>query len=381
MRHTMSVGLRLRLLTSATALTFVQPGLVSAAPVGTAGAANTRTSGTPPGGGLRVIELGTRVVENEKIETSASGSTQIIFIDKTTLNIGPNSRIVIDRFVFNPATAQGEMAVSLGKGALRVVGGQVTHTGGATITTPVAIVGLRGGIATVSQSAAAGTKATLGYGVMTVTSGGITQTITTPGFTVDVPSLGALSGQTRVTQQEVDQKIRLLSSKPGQTGGAKYLPTDRLAAMSGIGTTPVPPRTGFPAPAPSSLYCQSTIPFIGFAQAIAGPNCITQQGAQQGAQNAASAFAAQQQLLAQTRRSPPPPPPPSPPPPPPPPPPLPPPPPPPLPPPPPPPLPPPPPPAAPTVATAAAVGHIPPLIATANGDLAGFASAQPLRDV
>ena len=43
---------------------------------------------------------------------------------------------MIDKFVFDPQAARGEMAVSLGKGVLRVVGGQATHTGGATISTP-----------------------------------------------------------------------------------------------------------------------------------------------------------------------------------------------------------------------------------------------------
>ncbi len=36
---------------------------------------------------------------------SATGSVQLVFIDKTTLNIGPNSTLVIEKFVFDPATA------------------------------------------------------------------------------------------------------------------------------------------------------------------------------------------------------------------------------------------------------------------------------------
>jgi uncharacterized membrane protein YbhN (UPF0104 family) len=52
--------------------------------VGTTGAANTQATATPPGGALRTIEIGAEMVENEKIETSASGSVQLLFIDKTT---------------------------------------------------------------------------------------------------------------------------------------------------------------------------------------------------------------------------------------------------------------------------------------------------------
>ena len=75
--------------------------------VGTAGAVNTATSGTAPGAPTRVIEIGTQVVANEKIQTTATGSVQVLFIDKTTLNVGPNSTLVIDRFVYNPVTTKG----------------------------------------------------------------------------------------------------------------------------------------------------------------------------------------------------------------------------------------------------------------------------------
>ncbi len=60
--------------------------------VGTAGAVNTTSSGTPPAGPTRLIEIGAQVVENEKIETTATGSVQVLFIDKTTLNVGPTRR-------------------------------------------------------------------------------------------------------------------------------------------------------------------------------------------------------------------------------------------------------------------------------------------------
>ena len=120
---------------------------------------------------------------------------QVVFIDKTTLNIGPGSELVIDRFVFNPATANGEMALSLAKGALRIVGGQATHTGGATVTTPVATIGVRGGIAVIThcpptarRCVPEGTQATNVFGRISVEAGGVTERITRPDFTTNVAS-------------------------------------------------------------------------------------------------------------------------------------------------------------------------------------------------
>jgi hypothetical protein len=46
----------------------------SADTIGTAGAVNTTSSGTAPGAPARVIEIGAQVVENEKIQTTATGS-------------------------------------------------------------------------------------------------------------------------------------------------------------------------------------------------------------------------------------------------------------------------------------------------------------------
>jgi hypothetical protein len=75
--------------------------------IGTAGAVNTTSSGTAPGVLSRVIEIGAQVVENEKIQTTATGSVQVLFIDKTTLNVGPNSTLVIDRSFTIPPPRRG----------------------------------------------------------------------------------------------------------------------------------------------------------------------------------------------------------------------------------------------------------------------------------
>src|SRR5882757_9903050 len=205
--------------------------------VGTAGAVNTTSSGTQPGAPTRVIEIGTQVVENEKIQTTASGSVQVLFIDKTTLNVGPNSSLVIDRFVYNPATTKGELALSLGKGVMRVVGGVATHSEGATIRTPVAAIGLRGGIAIVSHSGAKGTEAILGFGRMSVTSlcsGGNCASSTTqvsrPGYGVAVAAFNTPpSSPARASSQALAQLNGQLTSRGGQSGGASQKPTDNLA--------------------------------------------------------------------------------------------------------------------------------------------------------
>ncbi len=232
-----SIPLRTWLLTGVAAFVLLDPTLASADPVGTAGAANVRSSGTPPGESMRVIEMGARVVSDEKIDTSPSGSVQLVFIDKTTLDIGPNSSIVIDKFVYDPQAARGEMAVSLGKGVLRVVGGQATHTGGATISTPFATIGLRGGILLVSQSSKEGTQAILGYGVMTMSAGGVTHTVDLPGFALRaISSIAPPSTAFKAPAGLIATYNAAVTSKTGQSGGSNVKPSDSQAAANGIST-------------------------------------------------------------------------------------------------------------------------------------------------
>jgi hypothetical protein len=276
--------------------------------VGTTGAANTQATATPPGGALRTIEIGAEMVENEKIETSASGSVQLLFIDKTTLNIGPHSSVVIDKFVFNPMTTQGELAVTLSKGALRLVGGQATHTGGGTITTPDATIGVRGGIVTASHTKEKGTQAFLGFGKMTVTSfcrsGGdcTSQTVTVarPGFMVQIDAANGTPTQpVKASAALIDQSNVQLTSKAGQSGGSSVAPTDQQAATFNVGT------------ANSAATPQVTVTQMQGRVASTSSNYQIQQAqqtSQQGTQNQSAAVAAQS--VSPSPPSPPPPPPP-----------------------------------------------------------------------
>jgi hypothetical protein len=127
----------------------VPPAAIAQA-VGNVGAVNPATTGTPPGGAVRTLVLGANVVQRERIQTSSEGTAQITFRDRSTLNVGRSSSIVIDEFVYDPNTGAGRMAVSLARGVLRSVGGQVSHAGNATIRTPAATLGVRGGIVTVA---------------------------------------------------------------------------------------------------------------------------------------------------------------------------------------------------------------------------------------
>ena len=115
---------------------------------GKVGAVNQEATGTPPSGSTRKLTVGTNIVVKERVRTSASGSTQIQFPDQSAINLGANCDMVIDQFVYDPQSKTGTMAATVTRGALRYIGGQISHNSGATIRTPSANLGIRGGMVT-----------------------------------------------------------------------------------------------------------------------------------------------------------------------------------------------------------------------------------------
>ncbi len=208
-----SVALGVRTAVLAMAMLGIAPAL--AQKVGTASAVNPASTGKPPGGGVRTLTLGAEVVHKERVQTDASGSVQLLFVDKTSMSIGPNSDVTIDEYVFDPNTNTGKMAVTVGKGVMRFVGGQVSHSGEATVTTPSASIGIRGGTAIFD---AKGTVINL-FGKLTITgkNGGPFE-LYRPNMFVNLGPGGSLTPQF-VTQQMIAFYNALFQAKPGQTGG------------------------------------------------------------------------------------------------------------------------------------------------------------------
>ena len=198
--------------------------------IGTAGAVNPLTQGTPPGGGTRQVTLGSQVIFKERFVTSAVGSLQLVFLDKSTLNIGPNSDVVINEYVYDPARRDGKMSIGLAKGALRFVGGQISHNGNAEIKTPVATIGLRGAVATTSfnpQSQMQTTSSIVGSATVTGLAGGTVTMV--QGYTTTVGQGQQPAPPTRTPPQILASATGQTTSQPGQTGGAAQPPSNQSA--------------------------------------------------------------------------------------------------------------------------------------------------------
>lgn len=90
--------------------------------------------------------VGAAVQASDTVVTGADGSVGITFHDNSLLSAGPNSELVIDKFVFDSTTHKGEFETSLKKGTLAVVSGKIVKQSpeAMRVRTPAAIMGVRG---------------------------------------------------------------------------------------------------------------------------------------------------------------------------------------------------------------------------------------------
>src|SRR5438132_767842 len=84
-------------------------GAVHAQPrIGVTQATENTPMGKPPAGDDRILRVGTDIQANEEVSTSNQDRAHLVFLDGTTLTVGPNSRVTIDKFVYDPGTQKGE---------------------------------------------------------------------------------------------------------------------------------------------------------------------------------------------------------------------------------------------------------------------------------
>jgi hypothetical protein len=124
----------------------VDPVSASSLRIGVAAAVSNHVTGTLVGAtSSQPIRQGSKVFRNEMIETAEKSTTQLIFVDETSLTVGPKSQVRLDSFVYDPKSRNGKIVVNALKGAFRFVSGSARKTA-YRIKTPLATIGVRGTI-------------------------------------------------------------------------------------------------------------------------------------------------------------------------------------------------------------------------------------------
>lgn len=214
--------------------------LAGAAEIGVAAAVNTDAFGTPPGQTRMPVVLGRNVVFNEQIDTDGSGLVQVLLVDGSTFTVGANSSLVIDEFVYDPASGSGKLVADFGKGVARFVGGKLSKSrGGVSVNTPVGTIGIRGGIANLNLEGDAPVFSLLFGDELTFTGpDGRTTRVYRAGYSMVIGE-GRPPTVRRTTPADL-AKVQAGLTGPGQNGGIGNPPT------SGQVNRPGGPSTSFP---------------------------------------------------------------------------------------------------------------------------------------
>ena len=209
--------------------------------VGVSSAVNPEATSTPPGATARRLVIGQEIVFNERITTQASGQTQLLFLDESSMTIGPNSDITIDQFVYNPKSGTGKLAMSATRGLLRYVGGKLSKQEDAvTLRTSTATLAVRGGAFIAKIEPPDGkTDAVFIYGKglsISGTAGGF-QILTRPGYSSTTTAGGQPSPPAPAPAGQLAALTQQLDGRAGGTGGATTVPTEATVVSSGVSGT------------------------------------------------------------------------------------------------------------------------------------------------
>src|SRR5690242_20203744 len=85
----------------ATTLMLVGP-VAAQSKVGVTSATDGDPLGKPPQEKERVLRIGIDVQANEVVTTNSDDRAHLVFLDGSSLTVGPNARLTVDKFVYDP---------------------------------------------------------------------------------------------------------------------------------------------------------------------------------------------------------------------------------------------------------------------------------------
>ena len=105
------------------------------------GDAKIISSGSP-----KVAKVGRQIQQNDVVVTGADGSLGVTFTDSTMLSLGPNTEIVVDKYVFDPKANNASFTANMAKGTLQFISGEIAKLSpdAVRVNIPTGTIAVRG---------------------------------------------------------------------------------------------------------------------------------------------------------------------------------------------------------------------------------------------
>jgi ferric-dicitrate binding protein FerR (iron transport regulator) len=154
----------------------------------TTAAQASRLAGKKTKGGQKVV-VGDQAQVGETFKTGDDGYIHILFLDQSSVTLGPNSALQID--AFSHGKAAGKIVLTLKSGSIRVVGGKNSKLNPTEVRTPDGKVEISGGITTISsQEGSTSAVFLFGQSMRVQFNDGNSQTVTRQGSGIQFDSGG-----------------------------------------------------------------------------------------------------------------------------------------------------------------------------------------------
>lgn len=112
--------------------------------VGIAASVQESVTGSPAQGSEHRLIVGEDLFFNERIITTTVSSAVVEFRDRSTLEIGSNATVILDKAAYNPIESVSQKSITVVAGAFRFVSGVAAQKSETDIHTPVGTLGIRG---------------------------------------------------------------------------------------------------------------------------------------------------------------------------------------------------------------------------------------------
>jgi hypothetical protein len=168
----------------------------------------------PPGWAERTVALDDLRIAGRRI-ASDTGMVQVLLADGTTFTLAPNSDLIIDSYVFDPAAGTARIEASVNRGIVRFLGGRTTADGVA-IDTPFGTLQIDRAMADIDLGGAgqpAHFDMIFGEGMRLVRRGATIANVFEPGYSI-VPAEGGNSASVRKTPAEWTSAIQQRLAAP-----------------------------------------------------------------------------------------------------------------------------------------------------------------------
>jgi hypothetical protein len=95
---------------------------------------------------LATARVNDRLQVNDTLITKADGTIGVILQDNSVLSLGPNSRVILSRFAFDPAEEKLSFVAKIKRGTLAYLSGLIAklNSKGVSFETPTVVCGIRG---------------------------------------------------------------------------------------------------------------------------------------------------------------------------------------------------------------------------------------------